>query len=119
MRLFNVLVFDQLVRGTAEVTSAPEFNDLLGKASQLVYEIEVEEASGTSPTISFRHKESNSGKGFVARPNLVTTQALDALPYRDVKFQVGPLGGLGQAAVQLGGTTPTARVRIWVTGWSG
>lgn len=118
MRLFTTLVFDQVVRGTGEVVSPPEFNDLLGKARDLVYEVEVEEAAGTSPTISVRHKHSNSGKGFVALANLLTTVALDNLPFRDVKAQPGPLGGQGQIAVQLGGTNPTARVRIWVTGWS-
>lgn len=118
MRLFTTLVFDQFVRGTAEVASPPEFNDHLGKASSIVYEIEVEEAAGSSPVISVRHKHSNSGKGFIALTNLLTTTALDTLPFRDVKVQAGPLGGLGQVAVQLGGTNPVARVRIWATGWS-
>ena len=119
MRLFTELVFDQVVRGSnIEVVSPAQFNDLLGRAYDLVYEIEVEEASGTTPTISVRHLHSNSGKGFVGLPNLVSAVSLGTLPYRDVTAQPGLLGGLGQVGVTLGGTTPSARVRIWATGWS-
>lgn len=118
MRLFTTLVFDQIVRGTSEVVSPPEFNDLLGKAHELVYEFEVEEASGTTPTITARHKHSNSGKFFVALANSLTTVTLDTLPYRDIKTVSGPFAAQGQIGVVLGGTTPTARVRIWATGWS-
>ncbi|HNH48190.1 MAG TPA: hypothetical protein PKY30_14200 [Myxococcota bacterium] len=118
MRLFTVLVFDQIVRGTSEVVSSSEHNDLLGKAHDLVYEVEVEEATGTTPTLSLRHKVSNSGKGFIPMTDLLTTVALDTFPYRNIARQTGPLGAMGQVAVQLGGTSPVARVRIWVTGWS-
>ena len=116
MRAFNQLVFDQIVRGTVEVVSSADFNDVLGRADELTYEIEVEDATGTNPTISVRHLHSNSGKGFIGLANLLTNAALSTLPFRDVKTQVGPLGGLGQVGVTLGGTTPVARVRIWACG---
>jgi hypothetical protein len=118
MRLFNQLVFDQIVRGTSEVVSPSDFNDLLGSAYDLTYEVEVEEASGTSPTISVRHLHSCSGKGFIGMANLITTAGLGSLPFRDVKTQSGPFAGLGQVGVTLGGTNPVARVRIWATGRS-
>lgn len=116
MRAFNELVFDQTVRGNAEVTSSPTYDDLLGKADQVVYEVEVEEASGTSPTISMRHLHSNSGKGFIGLADLISAVSLASLPYREVKTQSGPLGGKGRVGVILGGTNPVARVRIWATG---
>ncbi len=53
MRLFTHLVFDQIVRGTETAFSPPEFNDSLGKAAKLVYEVEVEESGGTSPTTAW------------------------------------------------------------------
>ncbi len=116
MRSFNQLVFDQLVRGTAEIMSPAEFNDLLGKADELTCEIEVEEATGTSPTISVRHLMCSSGKGFIGLADLLTNVSLATLPLRDVRTQIGPLGAMGQVGVTLGGTTPSARVRIWACG---
>ena len=116
MRSFNELVFDQFVRGVVEVVSSAEFNELLGRADQLTFEIEVEDASGTSPTISVRYLHGNSGKGFIGLANFITNASLASLPFRDVKTQVGPLGGLGQVGVTLGGTNPVARVRIWACG---
>jgi hypothetical protein len=119
MRLFNILVMDQIVRGTGEVFSSSDFNEVLGRASDLVYEVEVEDAGGTSPTISVRHLMSNSGKDkFVGLANLINGDSLATLPYRNIKAQVGPLAGLGQVGVTLGGASPWARVRIWATGRS-
>lgn len=120
MRLFTELVFDQVVRGTNEVVSPPQFNDNLGRACTVVYEIEVEEAGAASgtPTITVRHKTSCSGKGFIGAPPLIESFSLASLPYREIKVQIGPLGGLGQVSVVLGGSSPWARVRIWATGWS-
>lgn len=119
MRAFNELVFDQTVRGTtAEVFSAATWDEVLGRADALVYEIEVEEASGSTPTLTVRHHHSCSGKGFVPLADLVTTASLSTLPVRSVVAQVGPLAGLGRVGVSLGAAsgTPVARVRIWATG---
>lgn len=116
MRAFNELVFDQTVRGTTEVFSSSDFNDRLGRADELTYEIEVEESSGTSPTITVRHLHSNSGKGFVGMSAILTAVSISSPPFRDVKTVSGPLGGLGQVGVVLGGTSPVARVRIWACG---
>ncbi len=118
MRLFTHLVFDQIVRGTETAFSPPEFNDSLGKAAKLVYEVEVEDSGGTSPTITVAHWHSNSGKGFVALTALVSAQSVADPTYRALVAQSGPLGCQGRVAVTLGGTSPFARVRIWATGWS-
>ena len=121
MRLFTQLVFDQTVRANAnndEILTSADYNALLGKGYDLVIEIEVEEATGAAPTVTLRYKHSNSGKAFVALPDLITTAALTTLPYRNVKMVTGPLAALGQIAVKLAAATDTARVRIWASGWS-
>lgn len=118
MRIFNQLVFDQVVRGNTEIVSPPEFHETLGKADALVFEVEVEEAAGTTPNISVRYKHSNSGKGFVGFANIITTASLATLPYRDVKSQAGPLGGMGQVGITLGNSDNSARVRVWACGRS-
>lgn len=122
MRLFNQLIFDQTVRANAnndEVVCSPEFNALLGKAYDLVFEIEVEEATGAAPTLTVKYKQTNSGKVFTAlAADLVTTVSLATLPYRTIKPVSGPLAALGQISVKLAAATDTARVRVWVSGWS-
>ncbi len=117
MRVFNQLVFDQVVTGTAEAVSSSEFNDLLGKSMALYYEVEVCQVSGTNPAITVKHKASNSGRGFKDHSTLVNAQALSGTPpLRFVGQAPGPLGGLGQVAVSLGGADNTANVKIWACG---
>ena len=87
-------------------------------ADEIAYEIEVEEASGTSPTITVRHLHSASGKKYTGLTALVSAQSLSSLPYRDVKTQTGPLAGFGAVGVTLGGSDNLARVKIWATGRS-
>ena len=122
MKVFSELVFDAFVRGTTEVYSAPQFNETLGKADDIVLEVEVEEAAGSSPTVTVAHYHSISGKGFAASSGTALFNLIDisAPPYRDVKTQSGPLGGLGRIGVKLGASsgTPTARVRVWAVGRS-
>lgn len=84
-----------------------------------MYEVEVEESSGgPGITITCRHFDSNSGKAFVAKaPSFVNGESIDNLPFRAIKVQPGPFASMGQVGVKLtGGTSPTARVRIWACG---
>lgn len=118
MRIFTTLVFDQTVRGSAEVVSSAEFDELLGKAYDLYYEVEVEESSGTTQTITVKHKMGNSGKGFLNHVTVVNGASIASPPYRGGGAVSGPLGRLGQVGVTLGHADAVARVRVWVTGWS-
>lgn len=116
MRAFTQLVLDQTVRGTIEVVSSVEYADQIGKADDLVYEVEVDDSSGTSPTLTLRHLHSVSGRGFIGLPAAITAASIATPPYRNVAVVSGPLGGLGQVGITLGGTSPVARVRVWATG---
>ncbi len=119
MRIFTTVVFDQIVRGNAEVSSAAEFNELLGKAYDLVFEVEVEESSGTTQTITVKYKWCNSGKGFKDHPvTLLNAASLAALPFRSVVSLAGPFALLGQLGITLGSADAVARVRIWASGLS-
>ena len=121
MKIFTEIVFDGTVKGTTEVFSSAQFDELLGKPDEICYEVEVEESSGTTPTISVAHYHSNSGKGHIATTAspLVSAADISSPPYRSVVQQSGQtLGARGRVGVKLLGTTPTARVRIWATGRS-
>jgi len=117
-RLLTELVFDQTIRGTTQVLSQPQFNEIMGRGDTLTFEVEVEDASGTTPTITVAVAHSNSGKLFL--PVATTPQinaesiASGALPYRKVfTYEAATVASLVQLQVTLGGTTPVARVRIW------
>lgn len=116
MRLFNLLIFDQVVRGTAELVSPVQFSDVLGRADDLVYEIEVEKRLGLAPKLTVRHLHSNSGNVFIPLSPLISGAVLGDLPYRALRIQSGPLAALGQVGVSLGDSGDVAWVRIWATG---
>ena len=115
MIAFSELVFDQLVR-SGEAFSSAKFDELLGSAYDLTLEAEVEESSGTNPTITVNVHHSNSGKSFVSLAAVISGASISAPPYRSLASQSGPFGKLVRIGVVLGGTSPTARVRVWATG---
>lgn len=117
MIAFSELVFDQTVRNANNETfSSAKFDELLGSAYDLTLEVEVEESSGTSPTITVNVHHSNSGKGFVSLAAVISAANIASPPYRSLANQTGPFGKLVRIGVVLNGTSPTARVRIWATG---
>ena len=120
MITFTELVMDQLLRGATETFTSAKFDEQLGASYDLVLEVEVEEASGATPTITVKSYTSNSGKGFALVNTLVNGGDLSNVatnPYRVYAAQSGPLGKLVRLSATIGGTSsPIARVRIWVTG---
>jgi hypothetical protein len=120
MRIFTKLVFDSTVRGAdTKYFSSAEFNDLLGKADDVIYEVEVEETTGSPTSITVKHLHSNSGIGFDAASTVLNAASLSTLPLRRLGNTSVPLGALGQVEVSItGGSTPTARVGVWATGRS-
>lgn len=118
MIVFTELVFDQLVRGlNTEVFSSPKFDELLGSAYDLTFELEVEETTGSPNDITLKVYHSNSGKGFVSVSTVINAASVTSLPYRGLASQAGPLAKFVRTSVSLGNSgTPSARVRIWATG---
>ena len=117
MIAFTELVFDQMVRNAnSEVLSSAKFDELLGSAYDLTLEVEVEESSGGSPTITVNVHHSNSARGFVSLASVISAASIASPPYRSLASQGGPFGKFVRIGVVLGGTSPTARVRVWATG---
>lgn len=119
MRAFNQLILDTTVTGTVPVCSPTEFDELLGRADELLFEVEVESVSGSSPTLTLDVYHCNSGKKFVIAPSgtILSAVSISSVPYRDLaKYSSSTLGSLVQLLVTLGGTTPVARVRVWACG---
>lgn len=119
VRAFNQLVIDTTITGTVPVCSPSEFDELLGRADELLFEVEVESVAGTTPTLTLDVYHCNSGKKFVIAPSgtIITAASIASVPYRDLaKYSSSTLGSLVQLVVTLGGTTPVARVRVWACG---
>lgn len=115
---YSELVVDQLIRGTTEFYSSSKYDETLGSTYDMTLEVEVEETSGSPASITVTWYHSNSGKGFVSLGTPINADTgVTSLPYRSIANQAGPGGKLGRVGVKLnGGSSPTARVRVWVTG---
>ena len=115
-RLFNELVFDEWVKGNTIVFSTTDFNETLGRADVIVYQIFVSDASASSSfTVAFEY--SNDGK----RWEQLSTKTLGSVTdtgtgSKDTKGD-GSIGALGRMAVSAG-ASDSGRVQVWACGRS-
>lgn len=123
MQTFHILVFDDVIEGTTAVYTDPRFNADLASADKLVIMGVVSQVSvsGGTPTFTAQIEHSADNRNFVnksgtAEINGVTlsTTALTNVSGNDPGTV--PLGAHVRLRLVLGGTTPKARVRLWVTG---
>jgi hypothetical protein len=121
MRIFHVLLLDDRIEGNAPLYSSPLHNALLGSVESLRIYCTSENTSGTSPLLTVQIEESGNQvywrtKAFLAEIDNValSTTAPTVAVGRDRGLL--PSQGFLRLRVQLGGTAPKARVRIWVTG---
>jgi hypothetical protein len=123
MRIFNQLVFDGYVNGTAAVFSNPAFNDLLGSTDQLSITGYTAQVSGTTPTLTVRVEHSPDNIRWVDRNGTaeIAAAALSVGTETTVQGHDGnpnsrPTLGFARLRIALGGTTPAGQVRLWVIG---
>lgn len=114
MKAYNTLIFDQTVNGTTPAITSHEFAELLGKADDLVLELEVTDGAATTITVEYMH--SNSGRGYDVSQTPWNATSLASLPLRQLKSLTSGFGALGLVRVTLAGGTPIAHVRIWACG---
>jgi hypothetical protein len=121
MRIQNDLVYEGIIDGTTSVYMDPKWQDRLGVPDRLVLFVVADGASGTSPTLLVQLEESAD------QLNWVNCQGTAEIPATSISTSattvlVGHLGtafpipAFIRARIQLGGTSPRARVRLWVTG---
>lgn len=124
MRIFNQLVFDGYVSGTADVFSDSQYYPLLGLADQLSISGYTAQVTGTSPTLTVRVEQSFDNVRWQNRNSTaeISAVSLSASPAEtNVQGQDGnptsrPTLAFARLKITLGGTSPTAQVRLWVTG---
>jgi hypothetical protein len=127
MRIFNQLVFDGYVNGTAAVFSNPAFNDLLGSTDQLSitgYTAQVAvTGSGPNLTVQIEHSADNirwiNRNGPAEIPAFgLTVGAETNVQGHDGNPNARPTLAFARLRIALGATTgtPSGQVRLWVIG---
>lgn len=123
MRVFHSLVFDENIESTTANYCDASWNAQLGLPDKLTIFALTDTVSGTSPNLTVQIEESPDQVHWL--PKLGTTTAeiyTAALQTTTNTTVVGRDAGTVPSAafirlrVQLGGTTPKAHVRVWVTG---
>lgn len=121
MRLFHAQIYDENVEGTTALFTDPSHNGLLGSVEKLSIFAITDTVSGTSPTLLVQIEESGDQVHWVNKigsaeipATAISTTALTTLVGRDQGTQ--PSQGFLRLRVVLGGTSPKAHVRLWVTG---
>jgi hypothetical protein len=61
---FNVLIFEGWIPGAVEVFSNAEFNEPLGRADSLRFQVNVTDGTGTTPVLTAKYYHSNNNIEF-------------------------------------------------------
>lgn len=124
MRVFHTCVFDDTVDGTTATYTSPRFNALLGLSDSLsISGYATQASSGSTPTLTVQVEQGPDERRWANRNGTAEVDALTLSTTAETAVQGNdgtPVGvnrqGFARLRIQLGGTTPKARVKIWVTG---
>ena len=121
MRTLHVLAFDAVIEGTTTQFIDPMFNQQLALADKLKLVAVTDTVSGTSPTLAVQLEESGDNRNWVNKSGSAEIPAT-AISATAVTILAGadngatPSSGYLRAKLTLGGTSPRARVQLWITG---
>jgi hypothetical protein len=124
MKVFNQLVFEGYISGTTNVFSDSQHNALLGTVDQLSVSGYTAQVTGTSPTLTVQVEQSfdnirwqnRNGTAEIAAAALATGATETNVQGQDGNPTARPTLCFVRLRIALGGTTPTAQVRLWATG---
>jgi len=114
VRLKTIVLVDQVISGNASVESDPKYNDALGEGDTYTIQTYVANSAGTSPTITLKVQGSNDGRSWVDRQTVLNAVSISSTPYEDITDSTTDIVVTSQGKVQvnLGGTNPSAYVRV-------
>jgi len=122
MRKFNALVFDEYISGTSAYYTSNALNDRLGTYDKLTLFAVVDNVSGTNPTLTAHIEESADQRNWVPKNGVNSPEiAVSSINANATTTLFGgdasSTGSLGfvRIAITLGGTTPNAHVKLYVT----
>jgi hypothetical protein len=120
MKAFQAQVFDDLLDTGVSLYNDPTFNDVLGQAEELSIFAVVYGISGTAPTLTVQIEESPDqvnwrNKQVTPEINgvLLSLTTITTILGRDSGSL--PSSAFVRLRFALGGTTPRAQVKAWIT----
>ena len=91
VRIFNQVVFDETIEGTSIVLSSTDFNELLGRADDLAFQVVVPRHNNPTANVTVLFEHSNDGQRFDTHTTLHNAAVS---PGRDdPKWSCGPAAG--------------------------
>lgn len=121
MRRFTQLVFDDFVVGTGNVYTNPVHEDLLGSADRLAIQAVAAQFTGTSPTLTVQVEHSSDGRNYSSKNgtpevNGMSLSGSATVTASGTESGANPSAKYVRLRIALGGTTPQAQVKVYVTG---
>ena len=118
MRLFNELVFNGLVSGPTLLRSDPRFNELLGRARVLVFQVVVEDSSGTDPLLTVKYSGANDNQSFEDRLTVMNAVNVGTVPkvHSDEYGLSNVNDGFGMLTLAMDAAGKAATVKIYACG---
>ena len=116
-RGFNALLIDEQLDGTTPIETSQDISEALGRNDVIICQARATGSSGTNPTLTVKLQHSCDARNWVDAATLFSAVDISAPPYDAVAESSGTdLLGYVRLQIQLGGTTPSAYIRIGVTG---
>ncbi len=115
MLVYNEVVFDENLSGTSNWYTSDVYSAVLASADYLRLIGLATQVTGTGPTVTIVLEHSADGQTWVAASTLVNAAALSN-NLTVTAQSVEELLGLARLRITLGGTSPTCRLRVGVTG---
>lgn len=122
MRKFAMLVFDEFVPNATQVFTPATLNDRLGSVDHLGIQVIADNVSGTSPTVTVQIQHSTDQRNWLGKNGTaeINASAISAAQTTQLQgFDASPNNvtfGFVRLAITLGGTSPAAHLKIYVTG---
>jgi hypothetical protein len=121
MRAYHRLVFDDSVNGTTSVYTHPRWNKLLALTELIEIGAVITRADGTTPTLTVQAQVSPDNQNWFDKSGTAEIDAA-SLSTTDQTIAGGKTStsdstvGFVRLKITLGGTTPKAHMKIYVTG---
>lgn len=120
MRKLAILAFDDFIMNTTTVYTPQSLNDALGTYDKLTMQAVCDSLGGSGNTIKVQIEHSVDQRNWLAKNGTAEINAVSVSVATPSVFggDTSSTGSLGfvRLAITLGGTTPTAHVKVWVTG---
>ncbi len=112
----TVVLFEGVVTGTGPVNSDPRLSSLLARADEMAVQTSLSNITGASPTITLAYQATINGTVWDTRQTLLSAVALPGSTYDSMDDVTGFVNASqGRFELSLGGTGPSAFVRIMAT----